>query len=54
VRQSPLPEAHNAFVVHDGAEMNVLDEQPGWLQVSAGPRQIGWLPVDQVIQMRRP
>jgi tetratricopeptide (TPR) repeat protein len=49
VRFTPLAESQTAFTVHDGAEMRVLDQKDEWLQVSAGPRRVGWLRRDQVI-----
>lgn len=48
-RQGPLDEAQNAFVVHDGAELKVLDQKDDWLQVSVGQRRIGWVKRDAVI-----
>jgi tetratricopeptide (TPR) repeat protein len=44
----PLAESPNAFTVHDGAELLVLDQKDEWLQVSAGPRRTGWLKREQV------
>lgn len=38
----PLDESPNAFTVHDGAELRVLDQKDEWLQVSVGNR-IGWV-----------
>ena len=49
VRYGPLAESPTAFTVHDGAELRVLDQKDEWLQVSAGPRRIGWLRRDQVV-----
>jgi tetratricopeptide (TPR) repeat protein len=48
VRQGPLDESQTAFVVHDGAELQVLDQKDEWLQVSSEPRRSGWLRRDQV------
>ena len=48
VRYGPLAESPTAFTVHDGAELRVLDQKDEWLQVSAGPRRVGWLRRDQV------
>jgi tetratricopeptide (TPR) repeat protein len=47
VRYGPLAVSPTAFTVHDGAELRVLDQKDDWLQVSAGPRRIGWLRRDQ-------
>jgi tetratricopeptide (TPR) repeat protein len=49
----PLDESPGAFTLHDGAELNVLDEKNQWLQVSAGTRQAGWIHRDQVILLPR-
>jgi len=49
VRYGPLAESPSAFTVHDGAELRVLDQKDEWLQVSAGPRRIGWLRRDQTL-----
>jgi tetratricopeptide (TPR) repeat protein len=52
VRYGPLKESPRAFTVHDGAELRVLDQKDEWLQVSAGPRRVGWLPRDQALVLR--
>jgi tetratricopeptide (TPR) repeat protein len=49
VRQGPLDEAANAFTVHDGAELRVLDHKDDWFQIAAGPGRIGWLRRDQIV-----
>jgi tetratricopeptide (TPR) repeat protein len=49
VRHGPLDEAAEAFKVHDGAELQVLDEKDKWLQVSPGANRIGWVRRDQVL-----
>lgn len=49
VRHGPLEESQNAFTVHDGAELRVLDQKDEWLQVSTDPSRIGWLRRDQVV-----
>ncbi len=43
VRQGPLDEALMAFVVHDGAEVKVLDSKDDWLQISVGRGRLGWI-----------
>ena len=48
VRQGPLEESQTAFTVHDGAELQVLDQKDDWLQVRIDPRRFGWLRRDQV------
>jgi tetratricopeptide (TPR) repeat protein len=54
VRFGPLPESPPAFTVHDGAELEVLDQKDDWLQVSAGPSRAGWLRRDQTLLRPRP
>jgi tetratricopeptide (TPR) repeat protein len=49
VRHGPLAESQAAFTAHDGAELRVLDQKDDWLEVSAGPRQMGWVRRDQVL-----
>jgi len=49
VRYGPLAESPTAFTVHDGAELRVLDQKDEWLQVSAGPRRVGWLSRDRTL-----
>jgi tetratricopeptide (TPR) repeat protein len=48
VRHGPLDASPNAFPVHDGAEMRVLERRDDWLQVSPDPTRIGWIRRDQV------
>lgn len=43
VKQGPLDDALKAFVVHDGAELKILDQKNDWLQVSVGPGRFGWV-----------
>jgi tetratricopeptide (TPR) repeat protein len=47
-RSGPFDEAQNAFTVHDGAELAVVDQKNGWLEVTDGSGRIGWLPQKQV------
>jgi tetratricopeptide (TPR) repeat protein len=49
VRNGPFEESPVAFTARDGAELRVRDQKDDWLQVTAGPRRIGWLPRAQVI-----
>ncbi len=49
VRNGPLAESRTAFTAHDGAELRLLDQKDEWLQVSAGPRETGWVRRDQVL-----
>jgi len=49
VRQRPLDTAPNAFPVHDGAEMRLLERRENWLQVSPDPSRIGWITQDNAL-----
>ncbi|HRT10014.1 MAG TPA: tetratricopeptide repeat protein [Candidatus Paceibacterota bacterium] len=48
VRHGPLPESPIAFTAYDGAELRWTDQKDDWVQVSAGPRRIGWVQKSQV------
>jgi len=43
VRYGPLPVSRELQKVTDGAELIVLDEKDGWLQVGGLPRGPGWI-----------
>lgn len=47
-RSGPFDDAQNAFTVRDGAELSVLDQRDGWVQVASGAGKSGWLPAKQV------
>jgi len=47
-RSGPFNDAQNAFGVHDGAELAVLDRRNGWVEVTDGTGRIGWMPDGQV------
>ncbi len=47
-RSGPFDDAQNAFTVHDGAELAVLDQRNGWVQVSDGSGRSGWMKDSQV------
>ena len=49
VREGPVETSRNAFPVHDGTEMRVLNEKEEWLQVSPDPSRVGWIRRDQVV-----
>jgi SH3-like domain-containing protein len=51
-RQAPLEESQNAFTLHDGAELQVLDQKDEWLQVRADTRRIGWVRKESVVDPR--
>jgi SH3-like domain-containing protein len=44
----PYKDAVNAFALHDGAELSVLDRHDDWWQVTDGSGRIGWLPGNQL------
>ena len=47
-RSGPFDDAQNAFAVHDGAELAILDQRNGWVQVSDGSGRTGWMKDNQV------
>jgi tetratricopeptide (TPR) repeat protein len=47
-RSGPFDDAQNAFAVHDGAELPVLDRHGGWVEVSDGAGRTGWMLDSQV------
>jgi tetratricopeptide (TPR) repeat protein len=47
-RSGPFDDAQNAFAIHDGVELSVLDRRDGWVQVQDGAGKSGWLPEKQV------
>jgi tetratricopeptide (TPR) repeat protein len=47
-RSGPFNDAQNAFAVHDGAELAVLDQRNGWVEVTDGTGRIGWMQDGQV------
>ncbi len=47
-RSGPFNDAQNAFAVHDGAELTVLDRRNGWVEVTDGAGRIGWMQDGQV------
>ena len=53
VHASPFEGSPNAFTLHDGAEVRILDQRKDqkeeWFKVSTDPRRIGWLRRDQLL-----
>ena len=49
VHNGPLEESPNAFTVHDGAELAVVDRKDEWLEVEADAGRSGWIRKDQVV-----
>jgi tetratricopeptide (TPR) repeat protein len=47
-RSGPFDDAQSAFTARDGAELSVLDQRDGWVQVTNGAGKSGWLPMKQV------
>ena len=46
-RSGPFDDAQDAFKVHDGAELRVVDRHDNWVQADVGGR-IGWLNKNQI------
>ena len=53
VHNGPLDESPKSFVVHDGAELGVLDSKNDWLKINAGNQRVGWVKRDQVVFEQR-
>jgi tetratricopeptide (TPR) repeat protein len=49
VRQAPLDESQSAFTLHDGAELQVVDQKDQWLQVRTDAQRIGWVHRESVL-----
>ena len=49
VRAGWFDESKEAFTVHDGAELKILDRNDKWLQVSTDPLRLGWVPREDVV-----
>jgi tetratricopeptide (TPR) repeat protein len=49
-RQAPLEESQIAFTLHDGAELQVVDQKDQWLQVQVDARRIGWVPRENLVR----
>ena len=47
-RSGPFDEAQNVFPVRDGAELKVMSQHDGWVQVGNNTGKIGWLSQKQV------
>ena len=47
-RLAPLDESQTAFLLHDGAEVLVLDQKDQWLQVQVDSRRTGWVHAEAV------
>lgn len=48
-RSGPFSDAQNAFAVHDGTELAVLDQRNGWVQVTDGAGRTGWMQDSQLV-----
>jgi tetratricopeptide (TPR) repeat protein len=48
VRRGPIDESETAFIVHDGAELRVLDTRDGWAQVTPGQGRTGWIKMTEI------
>ncbi|MES1181128.1 MAG: SH3 domain-containing protein, partial [Verrucomicrobiota bacterium] len=47
-RSGPFDDAQSAFTARDGAELSVMSQREGWVQVADATGKTGWLPVKQV------
>src|SRR5580698_11184520 len=47
-RSGPFSDAQNAFAIHDGAELPVLDQRNGWVQVADNSGRSGWIQDSQI------
>ena len=47
-RSGPFSDAQNAFAIHDGAELPILDQRNGWVQVADNSGRSGWLQDSQI------
>ena len=52
VRYGPIEESRSAFVLADGAEVQVTDRQGDWLQVRDSLARSGWLRQGQLLVLR--
>jgi hypothetical protein len=49
VRSAPTESSVSQFTLHDGAEVDVLEERNGWVKIGlAGDETEGWLPVEMI------
>lgn len=53
VRLGPFEESQSALTLKNGAEVRVLDEKDGWLQVTTDGKQIGWVQAGLVRKVLR-
>ena len=49
VRQAPLDESQSTFTLHDGAELQVVDQKDQWLQVRTDPQRMGLVHRESVL-----
>ncbi len=47
-RSGPFEDAQSAFTARDGAELSVMSQREGWVQVADATGKSGWLPAKQV------
>ena len=48
--QGPIEESQEAFRLHDGAEVRVLEKKDDWLLVSTDPGHVGWVRRQQLAE----
>ena len=49
IRRGPLEESQSFYILHNGAEVSVLDQKNEWLQVIDQAKRIGWVRRDQIM-----
>ncbi len=49
VRNGPFDEFQKVFTANNGAELPVVDQKNGWLQVRADDRRVGWIKRSEVL-----
>ena len=54
VRNGPLDESPELYKVRDGAELTIIDEKDGWLQVVDPADRAGWLRRDRALILEPP
>jgi hypothetical protein len=51
VRYGPLEESQSHYTLRDGAEVNVLDSNQGWVQISDAQNRVGWVKQEQLVEV---
>ncbi len=48
IKSAPMEGAADAFILHEGTEMNVRKTIGNWHEIQLADGKVGWVPVDQV------